>query len=564
MRREPQMETAATTMLAQRSQPVVPGISDVKLDVIMIGMLRSVTFFDEAKRFVHVSHFIPGTEAHYILLYNLLCRLRMQYSRFHHTLLEAEVLVANHQDPQVMSDAQWWRLLDRGPGGLLYCAYTLPVDNVDLEQCQRYLREFLYERGVANPLRAVMATATQHAYPANLSQFLDSVQAARLQVENVGRSPIVETMPDPDTMTEPAMVFRPTGCSFVDQPFGGQRVGDANGILGVIGSGKSTMAAHMGVCMARSEVAAAAAEGRQIRPTVILTYEESAKKMLPRVWSAAAQIDRKKLEKMVNARRELTSAAQNNLADYEQSLAGQGSEREGEYERWVKARSWLNESLFVMDMSGSEISPGAGGGYVPEMVTALEQLNVHRGGVGFQAVLIDHAGPVCERYMHAKNMEQSQLRTLLKQVGEDTRRCIAERFQCTVWLMHQIAAANGTKQSTAKLHHTMAAESRAFAEYLALCGCIGVPDPQSGCRLLHWSKTRYARVDEVTPVTLRINDMFAQMDDVTELYRADTTANAFVSPSEYGAVHGDTGVGPRGRGSSRVAVADAATINLSR
>ena len=231
-------------------------------------------------------------------------------------------------------------------------------------------------------------------------------------------------------------------------------------------------------------------------------------------------------------------------------------------------------------MSGSEQFPNAGSGYVDEIVSVLEGIKILNNEYGYFSVIIDFAGLACERYLHAAGLEDGQLRHLLKGFGDRCRREISERYRCTTWIMHQIAPSNATKSPTQPLHHSMAAESRAFAEYLAICGCLGVPDPKTGCRLLNLSKTRYARMETVEPVTLRINDLFARFENVGDAFKVDTVGRAFVATQLYNQIHGDDTDGdgadtrpdtaprsslhlPRGRGGgAAIPPPDAATSNL--
>jgi len=135
-------------------------------------------------------------------------------------------------------------------------------------------------------------------------------------------------------------------------------------------------------------------------------------------------------------------------------------------------------------------------------------------------------------------MDDSSLRHLLSEFGNRCRREIAERFNCTVTIMHQIAPAEGQRNATALLHHSMAAESRAFAENLAACACIGNTDVSTGCRRLNWSKIRYQAQEKVEPVTIRINDQFALMEDVGSIYAVDDSGRRFVPRDTLQRVHG--------------------------
>ena len=523
-------------LIAQQSQPATPKMSAGLIDLMFVGMCRSTTFFDECHRFLKPSHF-PDVEAHYRILFDVMCQLRPRHNLFNHTLLYVECVDYVNADPMVLHPNLHGRLFTANDSGLLFLAFTQPAGQINLIQCRDYLQRFLFERVVASPLRAFMNTVDAAAVPTNLTMFLDALQEHRREIQTVNTLPVVDIMPDPDQAMEPPSVFNKTGVDFIDTPLGGQREGDANGILGVTGAGKSTLAAHMGVQMARTEFARAQKAGCPPRVSVIFTYEEDAKKMKPRIWSAAAQIRRDKLERLTNPREELTHAG--SLEEYELKIAGAGEDKEGEYERWQKTRAWLTRTLWIADMSGSEKFPNAGSGYVNEITSVLEGIKVLTGGCAYLSVLIDFAGLVCERYQQAQQMDDSRLRHLLKNFGDQCRREISERFRCTTWIFHQIAPSKATERPSKALHHSMAAEAKAFAEFLSLCGCLGIPDPKTGCRLLNWSKTRYARGETVEPVLLRINDLFARFENVNDEYKVDDGGRAFVARTIANRFHGD-------------------------
>jgi hypothetical protein len=524
-------------VVAQQSQPVTAKMTVQLIDVMFTGMCRSMPFFDEARRFLKPGYF-PEWEAHYRVLYQTMCRLRPGRKRFNYTLLHTECHDYIVSDPTVCHINLTQQLLMQNNYGLLFSIFTRQPDQIDLQQCREYLQRFLYERAIATPLRAFMDKAEKTATPTNLPGFLDLINNRRREIEGAGTLPVTDIMPDAKEMMKPPAVYNLTGVDFIDKPLGGQREGDANGLLGVTGAGKSTLAAHMGVQMARTEFFRAMELGKEPRLSVIFNYEEASQKMYPRVWSGAAQIRRDKLERMTDPNTELTRA--DNLEEYELTIAGEGEDKEGEFDRWQKTRVWLRPTLWVADMSGSEDFPNSGNGYVDEIVSVLEGIKVQAGGRDFLSILIDFAGLVCERYMHANAMDDSQLRHLLKNFGDRCRREISERYRCTTWILHQIAPSNATRSPTQPLHHSMASESRAFAEFLSLCGCLGVPDSQTGCRLLNWSKTRYARTETVEPALLRINDLFARFDDVGDSYRVDDVGRSFVATSVYNQIHGGT------------------------
>jgi hypothetical protein len=78
------------------------------------------------------------------------------------------------------------------------------------------------------------------------------------------------------------------------------------------------------------------------------------------------------------------------------------------------------------------------------------------------------------------------------------------------------------------MHHSDAAEARNFAEHMAVCGCLGVVDHNSGCLRLNWSKVRYFRDPSRTPPILRFDADFCRMVDVSTQFVAARAVHGIV------------------------------------
>ena len=162
---------------------------------------------------------------------------------------------------------------------------------------------------------------------------------------------------------------------------------------------------------------------------------------------------------------------------------------------------------------------------------------------------VDYAGLICSRMAKmAGARDQDQYRRELKEFGDTCRKEISERFRCTTWVLHQLKGASGSSSPFKRPHHTDAGESSDFATNMAVCGCLGTEDPNTGCRMFVWSKLRYRPNVEVPALTLRINDRFALMEDVTDRFVADTATRQFVTPEELNQVHGTEGLARRPQG----------------
>jgi len=547
-----QTNYVADTVAAAQSpgQGLVP-FSDHQMSGMFTGLLRCRTFFNDARRLLARNQFNPGSEDHYVLLWDVMCRLCDHYDQWTCDMVLLEVYQALEQNPGMMPPVVQHMLTATDMSGIVFAAFHTPTEHISIPYCRDLLREFLEERTVVAPLRYFMESAGPNLLPENFDNFLDGINEQRSRVRSMQDMPLVESAPDLNQQLTPSAVKHLTGVPFIDGPLGGMREGDTNGIIGVTGAGKSTLGAHMAVDMAKNSWDRASETRKKPGMVVFFTYEEEAKKMYPRIWSAAFKIRRNKLEDMTKPADTLTTRA--NMEEYERRL----SEKEGgglcEQERWQVGRHWLNQCFKLFDMSGSGEYPNAGAGYIAEMAACLEWL-VGQTGNPIRAIVVDYAGLVCKRYMRINNIDDSRLRNFLSSFGDEVRREISERFACTSWILHQIAAQEGTRRPTKLLHHSMASESKAFAENMAVCGCIGTPDQATGVRMLNWSKVRYTQQDQVPPVPIRINDQFAIMEDMSARFEIDPTTQRFIDRNDTTQFQGGSSdnsngnsVGPRRR-----------------
>ncbi len=520
---------------AQHGQGPADTVMPVMLDHLFMGLIRSPRFLDEARLLINPNQFHPMAEPHFALLWNVLISLRDRFDEYK----REDVITECHRflaaNPGCMLPQHQELLLRPDQYGLIFTAFGL--SSVNLPYCRGILEEFLRERTVAGPLRRFMDSVAVGQYPRGLDEFLGRVTQQAERIRGIQALPRVTTVPELHTELEAPSTFHSTGLEWLDSRIGGGlREGDAIGILGVTGAGKSTLAAHLASSIANRAFVESMMRGNpQPDLTAFLTYEESAMKMRPRLWSAAMKIRRSKLETLTRPWEQLSGP--HNMEEYERAMQPQNGEQLCEQQRWEEGRLWLNKSLDIFDMSGSNEFPYAGTGYIQEIVTTLDS-RCQALGVGIRSVVVDYAGLVAKRHMGMQDIAEDRLRHFLARFGDDIRRFVAEKFHCSVIIMHQIAAQEGNRNPTALLNHTMASESKSFAENLAICASMGVPDPLTGCRLMNFSKCRTAPVEQIRPVTLRINDEFAMLEDVGSRFVINESGRGFVTRDLSNRLHG--------------------------
>jgi hypothetical protein len=532
--------------LSQRLAETTQPINQAELEIFFNAACRYPGFFQEAARVVQEYHFDPAAEMQYALLWRALVAVAKDYGAPNTETLTVAVYNYLQQQGGMLPEDLVQSILRQDGQGLIWSSMNTEADATTLAFARAILQRFLHERTIVIPLRRQLSQGVGGSYPANMGDFLQAIvkqQDTIRSVREVPRAIVAPAIGTPITRTPD--VFKLIGIPWIDRLLHGHRVGDANGIIGVIGGGKTTMAVHMAAASAKQCWTDAQQSGKRPEFVIFVTAEEPESKVLPRIQSAAFQIPRVKLAGLSDWSQLTTQAT---LDHYEQQLSidiGGGQDILSETDRWHLNHQWVNECFELLDFSGSDRYPHAGEGFIPEMVANIDALIQMRNGQQPRAVFIDWAGILCERHMDSIGVTRDQIRHYLGPFGGMVRRQISERFQTTSWIAHQIKGSELTSSPTKLLHHSMAAESTAFATELAVCGCIGVPDADSGCRRLNFSKIRYRDQVEVEPVTVRIHPLFNMLEDVSTRYGVSDDGRSFALLADLLQTQGMSAAGTR-------------------
>lgn len=429
-------------------------------------------------------------------------------------------------------------IFERSGRGLFFSALQAreaAVDPVNKNLAREILKRFGQERKIVGPLRNILNPRNGGGVPENLAEFMVAIHNEESKLSTMNVVPRVEIAPAFGTPLPPASIFQLTGVPFIDGPLGGQREGDANGLLGVTGGGKTTFAIHIATSLAKQCFADGIRPGDKHPSWVgFATFEEPPAKLQPRLWSSAFAIPRAKLE-VDFTWDSLTTHA--NLADYERRMQ-QGADILSEADRYRRDAPILSQCFDLWDLSGSDEHPQAGYGSVPEIASYVAR-TVDAKGVTPRAVFIDYAGLAVQRYCQAKNWDlERHYRLQLKLFAEECRRLIAMKYSCTVWILHQVNGQAIDASPSKLLRIADADECKTFAVNTAVCGCIGPADTNTGCRFLNWDKVRYRPPQQVPPVLLRMDDMFAMMRDVTSQYEVD--GKSFIAKDDIARIAGNS------------------------
>lgn len=519
-------------LLAQRplvtQEPMRPGA----IEWMLICFAQDRQLFEDARRIVSVHHFRPH-EAPCRLAYESIGICYQEYGGVSfEALCETATTVLERDTAIMLTQTQTAIIFHPGPDGLLW---QLSKPDVEMSETNKnlaraLLQRFAHERTVVDPLRRVLNPSVSRGVPSDLTGIMQSVSNQMARLSSLQAIPEVDMAPDIGQPFAPSLVRKLTGVPFIDGPHGGQVVGDCNGIIGPTGGGKTTFGVYLAAACVRQCWAESQQSGAESDLVVYVTAEQSAMKLRPYLWSAFCQIRRDKLQTMTDWNQLST---QENLESYEIKLQADQPYKLSETERYQMYMPQLKQCMRMLDLSGSAEHPTAGRGYVDEISSYLSRYEQP-----IRLVVIDYAGLICQAYREAKGWDANSDRALLREFGNACRRLIAERYQTTVWALHQMAGVHNKSTPTKLLHHSDAADSKDFAVNIATCGCLSVADPSTGCRRLNWSKTRHSDNTKLTPPTLRINEDFAIMEDVTTLYSISDDGRSFLSNEDRSQIQG--------------------------
>ncbi len=480
----------------------VPSLTFDQKESMLMHILRLPKLFIDAKRCLEVSHFNTD-EIRYALIWKAALAISDGGAlplKGANRRIEEYIKVILDSDPGYISQEQQEDLFSEN-GFLIWC-FNEPEDCLYEKDGRALLEQFLRERLIINPLKRYIQNAGEDV-PLDLPAVLRQFEEHERTITATKTNPIMNSFPENWKMNK--VKLTPIGVPFLEEFMKGHAGGEAYGLLGPIGVGKTTLGLQIAVEGAEYEQRVAKSD-EEMGHWYFFSYESSVDtEIRPRVMCYAAKIHRE----TIFEGGEFSTA--NNLKEYEKKKwAAAISTRQyvpGEQERF-EAASKLNKNLWLVDMSGSiEDNPSIGSGGVEEIASylALEQGN----GKRIAGVVIDYVGIAAKRQMAKVNADMGELRHYIGGYGDQARMLLAARFNCPVWLLHQLASEANLKTPTTKQHFANASEAKNFAENLWFCFSLGTKTDDSHC-LIFCSKARRAALTDRTPV-IKIDGAFCAM-----------------------------------------------------
>ncbi len=349
---------------------------------------------------------------------------------------------------------------------------------------------------------SLMTIEDLNLFPKSVEQFYDNF----VRDFSLNQYPIEQLIPKDLSIFAPDMYTFSSGIDFIDSSLGGgMRNKEVYTLLGPTGSGKSLLATQL--CTARRE-----AEGLRI----LFSYELSKHEMYFRAICQAARITPERLQAIIEERATLEEHA---ILGYERQLFSDIPESlfVREAVRFVKAIDYLNKFCRFVDFSGAERTKthvfGSGG--LDEVTNYLTELKT-RIALPIRSVVIDWAGAALRREaeLHQGDINRYMTQKLAEYVQKAHEK-VATKFDCPVWIVHQLAGNVADRGPNYIPHHTHADWCKSFAQFAWYSFALGNPlECSEEAKLFVCSKYRRVKAPPMKIVAIDLSLNFVDRSNV--------------------------------------------------
>jgi hypothetical protein len=369
----------------------------------------------------------------------------------------------------------------------------------DLRACEdlalSYVRRIMLDRKVTRRLREAMASSGSLEVN-NISDLIARSQSEIQGIQLLVSNSVVSGVPRFKQVSNARVDFD------VDVDFmnavteGGLPRKSVNGLFGVFGGCKTTLACQMAASRIRLEYAKAAA-GYSSEFVVYANCEGQPDEIKYRVISALSKIPVKHIKD-----------------HYEERCALSGSPRHYEYEnilgldvpalnRLEMAVEQVEDHFFIIDFSGSDNNPKAGKNFVSEIDSNIEHIRSIT-GKGMSLFLLDYAKLFVKRYILLNNMKIDHLRHLLGAFPDMVRANIASKYDCAALILQQVNKEANKRSANDLISHTDSSEASDFGENCHFCFALSRANPESKAIKLHVSKSRDVAPPSIIPELVHV------------------------------------------------------------
>jgi len=386
-----------------------------------------------------------------------------------------------------------------------------------VDQIQLYLEEVL-----AREAQDHISTGDQVA--ANLTDLFQGLQQKAETFATLTHKGVEVPFPEGWDLSG-GVTLASTGVGFLDNYLGGgHAVGEAYVVLGPHGSCKTTLAVMLTVEASRfawAQTRKSDWDGR-VGVAIHVSYEAPKAELRLRSLSYAARIRRSSVERM-GPKGLAALGTSEDLRAYEKQMFRRqlavGSPVLGEQERARIAVTQMNRYVLMLDFTGTDPdNTSAGAGLVEEIVRTITAETRRRPEIYPTCIVIDYVGAAVKNYIAAGYGSNDEKRHLLDDFPLKARRQLAGRWQCPVWIFHQLSGAANSRSPGAKLSRTDAAECKTIAENADFCFIVGNKSEDNLC-VFHCDKER--RRPPMPDTIIRVQGAMNRVLDTSGRYTID-------------------------------------------
>ena len=283
-----------------------------------------------------------------------------------------------------------------------------------------------------------------------------------------------------------------TGIPFLDEYMdGGMQPGEVYTVLGCTGSGKTIL----GLQLTYSTMLSIPSNDEV---AVFYSYELPRDMVIARVVSMVSNIPISRLQTIYS----------------DPTLAGEIGQPD-EFDRIHRAIAFLNKYCYFRDFSGEQIDGRVyGGGGIPEVAADIEA--IQQEGRRVRTVVIDWSLAMIRREISLGRKNHDRIVHYLSSFVQDFAIQIARRYNCSVWIFHQLSAESSKRSLHHIPDHTDAEWCKSFANYAWYSFSLSREDIDTHLQYIACTKARRSMMR--APTVIRKTDYLA-FEDVSGDYK---------------------------------------------
>jgi hypothetical protein len=331
--------------------------------------------------------------------------------------------------------------------------------------------------------------------------------------------------PFPENL-EDQEVIKPisTGIDFFDTFMkGGHVAGEVYGLCAPYGVCKTTVACQL-IVNAANYYQAQQNTGliTKLPVAYYVAYEEELALVRPRFLSYAANCHKDLIAE--GKWSEMSTMKKKNYKPYEKtrykSMFDRNVKVPGELERVNTAKTQLNKNMRVVDFSGRDRNMFELSGEMENGIAkAIEKHQQSAGNPGVAMIAIDYAGAAADRHCQVYNKDPDRhLRHLLGRFPLRVSNSIAKKFDCPVWIFHQMDTKANARKAGVVPAITDVSEAKNFMENCVYGFMVGT---QTKDHLAVMACVKQRRSGKREPIVIKIDGAFGRVLGTDGAYRID-------------------------------------------